>query len=463
MSGHAVILGCGIAGLTTAAALAGHMDTISVVERDTLPDTPSVRKGVPQGPHTHGLLSTGVLAMDALLPGTLQALLDAGAVRTVVGAGTLVHGPHGWMRPTAGRHFIIGASRALTEHTLRTRLLDRYPVTLLQGTEATGLLGDIHRVRGVRVRHRSTGRTEDLPATLVADTTGRGTRAPADWLPGLGLPPVPVTTVDAGLAYTSFTVRATAPDRLVPCINLLADPRSGRPGRGGFLLRIEQDRWLVTLSGTRGAHPPRDDAGIKEFAMSLRHPLISELLAYTEREGRIHGYRNTANRRHHYERLPHWPAGLLILGDAATTFNPVYAQGMTVAALSALALREALELHPVHALDFARVQKHVCSIGDLPWLLCTTEDIRYPGATGPRPAPALRAIQLLADRLRATASCDPAVARVFYDLVALRADPLRLLTPGVALGLLRGPRQPPLVEPPLAPSAQSEEDNDQSR
>ncbi|MFG2936700.1 FAD-dependent oxidoreductase [Streptomyces sp. NPDC048282] len=452
MSGHAVVLGCGIAGLMTAAALAEHVDTVTVVERDTLPDEPVVRKGVPQGHHTHGLLSTGVLAMDALLPGTLRALLDAGAQRVGLGDGTLVHGPHGWMRRTPpGPHFIVGASRALTEHVLRTRLLDRYPVNVLQGAEATGLLGDLRRVRGVRIRHRGSGRTEEVPATLVADTTGRGSRTAADWLPALGLPPVPVSTVDAGLAYTSFTVRVTGPDRLVPCVNLLADARGGRPGRGGFLLRIEQDRWLVTLSGTRGAHPPRDDAGIKDFAHSLAHSLIADLLTHTEREGRVHGYRNTANRRHHYERLPHWPAGLLVLGDAATTFNPVYAQGMTVAALSALALRTALEQHPARELDFAQVQKRVCAIGNLPWLLSTTEDIRYPGATGPRPAPtpALRAIQSLADRLRSTAACDPVAARAFYDLVALRTDPLKLLTVGVALGLLRGPRQAALVEPPL--------------
>ncbi|MFE2430665.1 hypothetical protein ACFXJ5_28455 [Streptomyces sp. NPDC059373] len=119
MSGHAVVLGCGIAGLTAAAALAPHMDAVTIVERDRLTDGPAERRGVPHGRHLHGLLSTGVRAMDALLPGTLQALLAAGAQRIPLSDGALLSGPPGWMRPAPTRHFVIGASRPLVEFTLR--------------------------------------------------------------------------------------------------------------------------------------------------------------------------------------------------------------------------------------------------------------------------------------------------------------------------------------------------------
>jgi 2-polyprenyl-6-methoxyphenol hydroxylase-like FAD-dependent oxidoreductase len=48
----------------------------------------------------------------------------------------------------------------------------------------------------------------------------------------------------------------------------------------------------------------------------------------------IAGYRTTQNRLRHYDEVNPWPKGLIVLGDAVCAFNPVYAQGMTTAALA---------------------------------------------------------------------------------------------------------------------------------
>lgn len=446
-----VVLGCGMAGMLAAAAVAECADTVTILERDHLPDRPAVRKGVPQERHLHALLSTGALAIDVLLPGVLTSLLGHGAHRLGLAEDTLIYGPYGWMDPHPSGHFILGASRPLVEGTVRTHLVRHHPVRIVGGAEAVGLLGDHERVHGVRVRHRGTGHGEQMTADLLIDATGRTSQTPR-WLTDIGVGPVPTTEVDSGLAYASRIVRVPTSAPAYPCVTVQADPRDTIPGRGGFWLRIEDDQTMVTLSGTRGAHPPLDDEGFARFAHALRHPLIGDLLAEALPLTPVRGFRDTANRRHHYDRLPSPPAGLLVIGDASSTFNPLYGQGMTVAALSALTLRTALrKAWPDRHLDNAgchRIQQAIARTADLPWAVCTTEDIRYPQAQGPPPSPGTRLTQRCADRLRAVAAHDPAASQAFFDVFSLSVPPTAAAGPAAIWAALRGPRKPPTRRPP---------------
>jgi 2-polyprenyl-6-methoxyphenol hydroxylase-like FAD-dependent oxidoreductase len=443
-----VVLGCGVAGMLAAAAVAEHTDTVTILERDRMPPGPAVRKGVPQGRHLHGLSGSGAQAIEALLPGFLAGLRAGGAHRLGLPERALVYGPHGWMCRYPSPHFLIGASRALVEWAIRTRLLCRYPVEVLEGVEVLGLLGDADRVRGVRVRHRDTGRSERVAADLVIDATGRGAKTPR-WLTELGLPPVVSTVVDSGLVYASRAVRVSASAQSYPFIAVQADPRDNTPGMGGLWLGIENNQTMITLSGTRGARPPLEEEGFTRFAHSLRHPLLGELLADATPLTRISGFRDTANRRHHYHRLPSWPAGLLVIGDAVAAFNPIYGQGMTVAALSALTLRDALRGSRLDGGGCHRIQRALSRTADLSWMVCTSEDIRYPGAQGPSPGTGTRLVQCCADRLRATAAGHPGASRAFFDVFSLSVPLTRLARPAAIWATLRGPRRPPLLDPPL--------------
>src|SRR5256885_7449988 len=65
----AIVLGAGIGGLTSAAALSPRFERVIVLERDVLPATAESRDGTPQARHVHALLAGGERALNELLPG----------------------------------------------------------------------------------------------------------------------------------------------------------------------------------------------------------------------------------------------------------------------------------------------------------------------------------------------------------------------------------------------------------
>ncbi|MFI6213368.1 FAD-dependent oxidoreductase [Nocardia brasiliensis] len=417
---------------------------MTVVERDRLPAQPTPRPGVRQGRQLHALPAGGARAIETLLPGTLDSLGSAGALRIDMPGRALVYGPYGWIRPFPPRQYLIGCTRPLLEHVIRIQLLRQHPITVLEATDATGLIGNSRQVRGVHTRDRDTGVDAALTADLVIDATGRGSKTPR-WLLDLGLPPAPTTVVDSGIIYASRIVQAPPHDiRQYPFVAIQADPGSRTPGRAGFLLRIEGDRWIIALYGTRGAAPPVDEHGFAQFAHSLRHPLISDLIQRATPLTRIYGFGHTANRRHHFEQLPTWPQHLLVIGDAATSLNPIYAHGMSVAAHSATALHTALANHR----DARTIQRTIARTGNLAWLISTTSDIRYPQILGAQPTWRHAVLTRCMDRFIRTAATHPGAAAAFIDVFTLSAPLSRVATPSVAAATIRGPRLPPLQTPP---------------
>ncbi|GAA2479660.1 NAD(P)/FAD-dependent oxidoreductase [Winogradskya humida] len=380
----AVVLGGGFAGVLAARVLAGHAGTVTVIESGHYPQTPGARPGVPQAHHNHVLVTGGARALDELIPGTVAALLAAGAHRRGLTGDALILSADGWFRRHETGAFAISCSRWLLDHVLRARALTDPRITVREGHRALRLITAAGRVTGVVVTGPD-GRTEELPADLVVDATGR--RSPA----GRRLPGVEETVVDSGLAYSTRVYQAPAGlSRGMPAIMLHPRTTAGREGHGATLFPIERGRWIVTLTGTRGNTPPVDAAGFTACLAALGSPIVADVLAGARPIGPPRPYRATANRRRHFERRR--TGGFLVLGDALVATNPVYSLGMSVAALSALRLDGALTEHGLHAAP--ALQQAVAAEADRAWQMAVAKDRPAP-ATVPAPLRALIGRSLL--------------------------------------------------------------------
>lgn len=446
---RAVVIGGSITGLLAAAALTEFAD-VTVFERDTLPEGPEPRRGVPQARHAHLVWSGGVKAFDELLPGLVGEIVASGGRLAHIMGDMVSRAPNEiWFRRfTSTHHRNLVCSRDLLDAVTRARVLADERITLRQNTAVAALLGDSSRVTGVRAR---TGEEEVvLTADLVVDASGRGSHAPR-WLTDLGLPQVTEREVNAGVAYATRLYRApgACAATAFPIVNVQANPAHA-PGRGGIILPVEGGRWIVTLSGSRGGEPTSDPDAFTDFALGLGDPVIGELIKGAEPLGSIATTRSTANRRRYYEKLPAWPDGFTVLGDAVAGYNPVYGHGLTVAAQSALALRTVLRGTALTAPGTARrLQRAAARPVAAAWDLAVGQDAFYPGATDKPPTALERFLARFVDRAVATGARNPRALAALLDVMSLERPATRLFSPTMLIPMLFGPRRPHLQTPPL--------------
>ncbi|RPF44780.1 flavin-dependent dehydrogenase [Streptomyces sp. Ag109_G2-6] len=450
--GHAVVLGAGLAGLLTARVLAEHFARVTVLERDELPEHgPAFRPGVPQSRHAHVLWSRGIEAMERLLPGITAELTGAGAALLESPRDFLWLSPADWFQPVPGARMLVG-SRELLDWTLCRAVRRDRRIEVLGGRLVTGLVAgpDGRSVTGVTLRDRA-----PLAARLVVDATGRTSRTPA-WLAALGHPAPEVTRYDSHLGYSSRLYALPEAPAAGPAARrwrgMYVQGRTDLP-RGGVLVPLEDGRWLATLVGNGEHAPPTKDPEFLEFTRTLRSPALYEAVRDAEPLTEPAGFRATANEWRHYERLDRWPDGLLVIGDAACRFNPVYGHGMTVAATAAHALGEALAGLPARRIpaECPTLQRRTAAASAVAWQIATSEDLRYPWTEGPPPDRATRVLQRYMSRVMAGANSDPAISAPFFGVLSLSAPPNTLLAPGTMLRVLSKWRLPTAPDAPPYP------------
>ena len=436
---HAVVLGASMAGLLAARVLADAYGQVTVVDRDELPEANTHRRGVPHGRHAHALLARGQQALEELFPGLTAELIAQGVPtgdllangRWYVSGHRLRQAPIGLVSLCVSRPLLEGHVRARVRALPNLRFLDSCDIVGLAATP------DGRRVTGARVLRRVDGGAEELlGADLVVDATGRGSRTPI-WLEALGYERPDEEQVRVGLGYTTRTYRLP-PDALDGDLAVL-DATTPEYPRGGALLRLEGDRWMVTLAGMLGDHPPTDPDGFLDFARSLRFPDIYQTIRDAEPLDDPVPFRFPASVRHRYERLDSFPDGLLVMGDAVCSFNPIYGQGMSVAALEALTLRRHLQrgAEPQPRRFFGDLTRVV----DVPWDIAVGGDLAVPGVQGRRTLK-VRLVNAYIARLHAAAAHDASLASAFVRVAGLVAPPQTLLRPNVALRVLRASRHP---------------------
>ncbi|WP_254273688.1 FAD-dependent oxidoreductase [Haloarcula marina] len=437
VGGHAVVVGASVAGLVTGRVLADAFETVTVIDRDTLPDDPATRRGVPQGAHVHALQEAGRATLEDLFPGYVEDLLSAGGLLIDAMSDFVHYEKGGFLAEGETRRPMYTASRPLMEQVIRRRLAEHEGVTLRPNCQQTGYLtdGDATTVRGVEVR--DDGEADELRADLVVDATGRTSKTPR-WLDdhGYAAPPVDEVTID--IAYSTVMVERAPDDRRA----FFVPPDPPRT-RGAGVFPIEDGRWQATLVGVHGDHPPTDPGAIAEFAATLP---VSELRQLFDSQNwvseDVSHYPFPCNRRRRFEDLDEFPNGLVITGDALSSFNPIYGQGMSVAALEALVLHETLATADRSELPL-RFFDEVEPIVDVPWSIAVGGDFEFPSTTGPKPRGTDLFNRYVARLLR-KAQTDwrlrEAIARVFM----MEKSPSSLLRPGVAWRVLK-PARPDIV------------------
>lgn len=340
---HAVVVGAGIAGLLSARVLAESFDSVTVLERDRLPGHPTYRKGVPQGRHLHQFLTRGTQVLDELLPGVLSELAAAGAI---------VNDPSR-VYAQVGRHHLNSAgrlddpwaltyyqaSRPFVEFHIRRRLEAIDNITFLDGHEAVDLVTSDGAVTGIHVTNRDSGDPTTLVADLVVDATGRATHTPA-LLERNGFSSPPEKRAAANWAYSGQLLHIPA-GRITPQMVSMLD--QGQRSTRLLLLAYEHNTWILAVGEvTQHAPPPTDYAQLLVAAEQIVPGTVMAGLRTATPIGDIAIFRNTAAVWRRYDQMTQLPAGVLVIGDALCTLDPIWGQGMTMAAVQALALRNCL-------------------------------------------------------------------------------------------------------------------------
>lgn len=438
----AVVVGAGIAGLLAARVLAEHADDVMLVERDDLTRSEGPRRGVPQGTQMHALLEAGRRGLERWLPGFTDEIVAAGAVRANTSEDVYAY-LDGARKALVGDLPMVSATRPFLEDHIRRRVLADTHVRVVSGSmRGLSFRGD--RIDGIRIAADPDAAVETLPADLVVDATGRSSRIAA-WLAEHDWPEPPVQRIPVDLGYATAVFRAPAADaaavtggaELAQSLATLPDGRV----RVGTLGHIEGDRWIALTAGYADDKPGRSPEDFLTRCREDPAAPFGELAANATLDGDVAVYRHPDNRRRDFHRATRFPAGLVCVGDAVASFNPVYGQGMSSAAEHAACLAEALESGRLPD-DPRRYFAAIRRVTDAAWQTSVLNDLRLPHVTAPRPR-GFRLATGLGDMVHRAAVTDPVVGLRFLKVLHMIAPPSTLMRPGVLLRAARAGRAQP--------------------
>jgi 2-polyprenyl-6-methoxyphenol hydroxylase-like FAD-dependent oxidoreductase len=475
---HAVVIGGSFSGLAAGRVLSEFFDHVTVLDRDEFPEGVKDRAGVPQARHVHGLLVRGLIEYEKLFPGFERLAVDKGATFHDHTLDFVVLRPQGWQPRYRSDLKFLSASRELIESCVRELFRQIPNAELRQRTAVTGLHvshGDGPRCVGVRIPSGGRGRTETIEADMVVDASGSVSRAPI-WLEQAGLAPPHETVVDplAGYASRWFQGPQQWPAEWWWWAGAYIRRRPDDLVEANFQLK-EHNRWHLTLSGFNRHYPPTRENDFMASLTRLRSPLIAEMVRLMEPISPVYSNRAIRNRWRHYERWNQRCNRFIAIGDACVTYNPVYAQGMTAAALSAQMLRTCLNRYessdPGLPSAFHRAQ---AAIQHDPWMLSAGVDLRFPFTTGKKPLP-IRLFNLYLEGIGLAAREYEPARRTLVEVAQLMRPLSDLFQLGVAahvgLAALRAAvrqmngallQQAPISIPPMPPPAPVERNHSQA-
>ncbi|WP_274652762.1 NAD(P)/FAD-dependent oxidoreductase [Paenibacillus humicola] len=344
--GKAIVIGGGIAGLMTARVFSVFFEEVLIVDKDEFPLHPADRPGLPHGFHPHRFTFRGKMITEQLFPGYEEALKALGSPSSF-NKSVYMMNQHGVVSGTYERND-IKFSRAALEYVIRERVKAIPHVRILPAHDVLHLMMNADRtaVTGVQIRNRMTKSHVEIKADFVADTSGRGSKLP-QWLKDAGYEVPSPDRLKAAIGYSTRRYQVPAHLNHIiekwDVINIMGQPQNNT--FTGVFSFIENQVAELLLYRPGGHFPPTDAEGFEQAVGGLPTPMIAEIVRDLEPITSPRGFRVPELYRHHYEQMEKWPSGLLVLGDAFCIYDPIFGQGMTVAAAEADILNACLQEH----------------------------------------------------------------------------------------------------------------------
>ena len=450
---RAVVIGASLAGLLAARVLHDRFDEVWLLDRHPLPADDEPRRATPHTRHTHALLARGRQAIEALFPGIGDAWAAAGGRLGDVGSQAAFYaGRRRFAQaPADAQGLCLG--RGAIEGALRRRVLALPRLRAVTGIDVQGLTGRLNGDRIDGLRWRSAGDEPRAPAAtlraaLVVDASGRASRLPK-WLAELGHAVPDEEEVRVDIRYATAYLKRMP--QHAPGLEAVITAATAEHPVPSVLLSQEGERWVVTLGGYGDDAPPLDRAGFIARAQRTAPPELAAVVQDADFLCEPFAYRFPHSQRRFYERLRQLPDGVLAIGDSICSFNPVFGQGMSVAACEALALQAALAAGETGLAR--RYFRSAARIIDIAWNTAVGADLAIPSVQGERPWP-VRLINAYVARVFAAAQTDAVVAVAFLRVSHLLAEPPSLMRPALMARVLcarwRARHQPAWTAPPAA-------------
>jgi hypothetical protein len=393
---------------------------------------------VPQDRHLHMLMARGAAEFESLFPGVLEDMVAAG-VPVLENRPDCIHlGAAGHVLGTGhtlrDEFTAYVPSRPHLEWQLRKRVQDIDNVEIARRSvgeprfdrargRVTGVLLDADSRPGEQATEQ-----EFVPADLVVDAAGRGTRLPV-WLEQWGYQRPVEATIDIGINYASQQFRM--PEGLI-AEKVVVAGASHDQSLGLGMLHYEDGIWVLTTFGVANAKPPRTFPEMLALADKLLPAHFNAALARAQPVGEPSYHAFPASRWRRYHKLDRFPVGIVPLGDAVASFNPTFGQGMTMTSLQAGHLRRALQ-SPVD--DLARALNRATAKTTYPvWMMNAIGDVTFHHAgTKDRIPWWWRPSGALFDQFLGAAETEPVLAEWFLRRFSL-LDSLYMIPPPRIIG-----------------------------
>ena len=432
----AVVLGGSFGGLMAAKVLSQHYLQVTIIEKDTVHRYPEARKGQAHTKHLHGYLPCALNTLFSYFPGLAEEIVNSGGVANDFG-NSMNWFTHGGFKKNVFLNIQgISLSRPLLEHLVRERVLALPNVALLDNTTAKGFLysDDKRKVTGVAIESKQDGQVTKLGADIVIDCTGRGSRTP-QWLTEMGYAEVPVSQVKIDVTYTTRLYKRDPADARSRTW-MACTPEAPKERRNGAAFPIEDDKWIISVGGWHGEQAATDEKGFLDFLKKLPNPNLYDIASTCEPLGDIFQYKYPVSIKRNYEKMSRFPEGLLLLGDAVSSFNPVYGQGLSSVCLQAVELDKLMKENKAEHQLAKTFFKRTVKIKNKLWKMSTNEDFRFSETTGTRPFGIGLMNKYVSQMHRATLH-DEVVCKTFLKVMGLVDPPTKLMHPKIIWRILR--------------------------